>query len=54
MESSDREYIFAILADEIPRSTSASDKARAAIDRLLGRIAAPNIPAEISEATPVP
>jgi len=54
VESSDREYIFAILADEIPRSTSASDKARAAIDRLLGRIAAPNIPAEISEATPVP
>jgi PBP4 family serine-type D-alanyl-D-alanine carboxypeptidase len=54
VESSDREYIFAILADEIPRSTRASDKARAAIDRLLGRIAAPNIPAEISEATPVP
>ncbi len=54
VESTDREYIFVTLADEIPRGTRASDKARAAIDRLLGRIAAPNIPAEISEVTPEP
>lgn len=54
VESIDREYIFVTLADEIPRGTRASNKARAAIDRLLGRIAAPNIPAEISEAVPAP
>ena len=54
VESTDREYIFVTLADEIPRGTRASDKARAAIDRLLGRIAAPNIPAVISEATATP
>jgi D-alanyl-D-alanine carboxypeptidase len=54
VESTDREYIFVTLADDIPRGNSASDKARNAIDRLLGRIAAPNIPAEISEATPAP
>ncbi len=54
VEATDREYIFVTLADEIPRGTRSSDKARAAIDRLLGRIAAPNIPAEISEATPAP
>ena len=54
VESVDREYIFVTLADEIPRGARASNKARAAIDRLLGRIAAPNIPAEISEAVPVP
>jgi hypothetical protein len=38
------------LADEIPGGNTALDKARAAIDRVLGRIAAPNIPAEISPA----
>ena len=54
VESADREYIFVTLADDIPRGNSASDRARNAIDRLLGRIAAPNIPAEISEATPAP
>ena len=52
VESTDREYIFVALADDIPRGNSASDNARNAIDRLLGRIAAPNIPAEISEAKP--
>ncbi|MCE2648143.1 MAG: D-alanyl-D-alanine carboxypeptidase [Streptomycetaceae bacterium] len=51
VESTDREYVFVALADEIPLGNSALDKARAAIDRVLGRIAAPNIPAEIS---PVP
>ena len=52
VESTDREYVFVTLADDISRGNAASDKARAAIDRILGRIAAPNIPAEIS-AVPV-
>jgi D-alanyl-D-alanine carboxypeptidase len=50
VESTDREYIFVTLADDIPLGNSALNKARAAIDRVLGRIAAPNIPAEISPA----
>ena len=50
VESTDREYVFVALADEIPLGNSALDKARAAIDRVLGRIAAPNIPAEIAPA----
>ena len=54
VESTDREYIFVTFADEIQRGTRASDRARAAIDRILGRIAAPNIPAEISEEIPAP
>ena len=54
VESVDREYVFVTLADEIPRGTKAEKKARDAIDRLLGRIAAPNIPAEIVESTPAP
>lgn len=48
VESSDREYVFVTLADEIPRGYTSLKKARAAIDKILGRIAAPNIPAEIS------
>ena len=54
VESVDREYVFVTLADDIQRGTRASDKARAAIDRILGRIAAPNIPTEISEIEPTP
>ena len=54
VESTDREYIFVTLADEIPRGASAEKKAREAIDRLLGRIAAPNIPAVIPEVSPAP
>lgn len=50
VESKDREYIFVALADEIPRGNTALNRARDAIDRVLGRIAAPNIPAEISPA----
>jgi len=51
VQSTEREYVFVTLADEIAKGNSALNKARAAIDRVLGRIAAPNIPAEIS---PVP
>lgn len=54
IESVDREYIFVTLADEIPRGTRANSKARAAIDRLLGRIAAPITPVIIPEAIPAP
>jgi D-alanyl-D-alanine carboxypeptidase len=48
VEATDREYVFVTLADEIPRGYTSSKRARAAIDKILGRIAAPNIPAEIS------
>jgi D-alanyl-D-alanine carboxypeptidase len=51
VQSTDREYVFVLLADEIAKGNTALNKARAAIDRVLGRIAAPNIPTEIS-ATP--
>lgn len=54
VESVAREYVFVTLADDIQRGTRASDKARAAIDRILGRIAAPNIPTEISKIEPAP
>ncbi|CAB4714235.1 unannotated protein [freshwater metagenome] len=54
VESTDREYVFVTLADEIPNGIRAEDRARAAIDRLLGRIAAPNIEAQISVATELP
>ena len=54
VESTDREYVFVTLADDISRGTKSSAKARAAIDRLLGRIAAPNIPAVISETPTTP
>ena len=48
VQSIDREYVFVLLADEIAKGNTALNKARAAIDRVLGRIAAPNIPTEIS------
>ena len=50
VQSTDREYVFVTLADDIAKGNTALNKARAAIDRVLGRIAAPNIPAEISPA----
>ena len=54
VQSTEREYEFVTLADNIAKGTSALDKARAAIDRVLGRIAAPNIPAEIIPAEIIP
>jgi D-alanyl-D-alanine carboxypeptidase/D-alanyl-D-alanine-endopeptidase (penicillin-binding protein 4) len=50
VQSTDREYVFVTLADDIAKGNAALNKARAAIDRVLGRIAAPNIPSEISPA----
>jgi D-alanyl-D-alanine carboxypeptidase len=43
IESGEREYIFVTVADKIPRGNRASDRARALMDRILGRIAAPTI-----------
>jgi len=54
VEAGDREYVFVTLADEIPGGTRAENRARVAIDRLLGRIAAPNIKAQISDAAIAP
>ena len=54
VQSTDREYVFVTLADDISRGNASSAKARSAIDRLLGRIAAPNIPTEISESPVTP
>ena len=54
VESGDHEYVFVTLADEIASGTRAENRARAAIDRLLGRIAAPNIQAQISDAGKTP
>jgi D-alanyl-D-alanine carboxypeptidase len=50
VQSTNREYVFVTLADDIAKGNTALNKARAAIDRVLGRIAAPNIPAEIIPA----
>ena len=41
VQSGDREYAFAIIADNIKRSFSASDRARKTLDRYLAKIAAP-------------
>ena len=54
VQSGNREYVFVTIADKIPRGTLAEHKARAAIDRMLGRIAAPNIEAEISSGSTTP
>lgn len=42
VKSADKEYVFAILADEITPTLSGRNKARAAMDRLLGTIATGN------------
>ena len=41
VESGDHEYAFVIIADKLPRTYSAAEKARAIVDRILGKIAAP-------------
>jgi D-alanyl-D-alanine carboxypeptidase/D-alanyl-D-alanine-endopeptidase (penicillin-binding protein 4) len=43
VESGDHEYAFVIIADKLPRTYSAGDRARAIVDRILGKIAAPFI-----------
>ena len=54
VQSGNREYVFVTLADEIVHGTFSENRARTAIDRLLGRIAAPNIDSQISEAVKTP
>ena len=41
VESDTHEYAFVIIADKLPRSYTASQRARAFVDRILGKIAAP-------------
>ena len=43
VESGEHEYAFVIIADKLPRSYSAGERARAIVDRILGKIAAPFI-----------
>jgi D-alanyl-D-alanine carboxypeptidase len=43
VESGEHEYAFVIIADLLPRSYSAGERARAIVDRILGKIAAPFI-----------
>lgn len=44
VESGDRIYIFVIIADQLSHNYSASEKARAAVDKILGKIASPLLP----------
>lgn len=41
VESDTHEYAFVIIADKLPRSYTAAQRARAFVDRILGKIAAP-------------
>jgi D-alanyl-D-alanine carboxypeptidase/D-alanyl-D-alanine-endopeptidase (penicillin-binding protein 4) len=43
IESGQHEYIFVVIADQIPRGSLAADRARASLDRILGKIASPLI-----------
>ena len=44
VESGDREYAFVILADQLRRTSRAENRARATVDRILGKIASPLLP----------
>lgn len=44
VESGDREYAFVILADQLRRTNRAENRARATVDRILGKIASPLFP----------
>jgi D-alanyl-D-alanine carboxypeptidase len=43
VESGQHEYAFVVIADKLPRTYSAGERARAIVDRILGKIAAPFI-----------
>jgi D-alanyl-D-alanine carboxypeptidase/D-alanyl-D-alanine-endopeptidase (penicillin-binding protein 4) len=51
VQSGDREYAFAIIADKIGRTNAASDRARKTLDRYLAKIAAPLAMPVIESAT---
>lgn len=44
VESGDHEYIFVIIADQLPKSYSAEKRAREMVDKILGKIASPLLP----------
>jgi len=44
VEAGDREYVFVIIADKLRKSSTAENRARATVDRILGKIASPLIP----------
>jgi len=44
VESGDREYAFVILADQLHRTNRAENRAKATVDRILGKIASPLFP----------
>ncbi len=54
IESQDREYVFVIIADKHSRTYSAAKKARATVDRILGKIAAPLLPQPSPQPVPEP
>jgi PBP4 family serine-type D-alanyl-D-alanine carboxypeptidase len=54
VDSEDRQYVFVVIADKIPRRYSASERARDTVDRILGKIAAPIFPELVPVVTPVP
>lgn len=54
IESEDREYVFVILADKHPRTNTAAKRARATVDRILGKIAAPLLPQPAPQISPEP
>ena len=49
VESGDREYAFVIIADQHPRTITAAKRAKATVDRMLGRIAQPLMPEVLTE-----
>ena len=44
VESGDREYAFVIIADKLNRGNSAGNRARAMMDKILGKVASPLLP----------
>ena len=54
IESEDREYVFVIIADKHSRTNSAAKRARATVDRVLGKIAAPLLPQPSPQPVPEP
>jgi len=48
IQSGQHEYIFVVIADQIPKGDVAANRARASLDRILGKIAAPStLPSQI-------
>jgi len=54
VEAGDREYIFVIIADRLKTSSRAEKMARATVDRILGKIAAPLLPQPSPQPQPEP